>query len=132
HEAPDIDAEGRKGRAQEGVEGLLKPQAQRVRQPEGRLKIEISIEDQQRTIESTHLLVATGRVPNSDRLNLKVAGIETDAQGFIRVNNRLETNVAGVYALGDVKGGPAFTHISYDDFRRIRATVLEKKNVTTD
>src|SRR5207237_8818830 len=71
------------------------------------------------------------RVPNSDRLNLKVAGVETDAQGFIRVNNRLETNVAGVYALGDVKGGPAFTHISYDDFRAIRANVLESKNVTT-
>ena len=131
-EDPDIAAEVTKILQQEGVEVLLKAKAQRVRQSEGRLKIEIRIEDQQRTIESTHLLVATGRVPNSDRLNLKVAGVETDAQGFIRVNNRLETNVAGVYALGDVKGGPAFTHISYDDFRVIRANVLEKKNVTTD
>jgi len=131
-EDPDIADEVTKILRQEGVEVLLKAKAQRVRQSEGRLKMEIRIKDQQRTIEGTHLLVATGRVPNSDRLNLKEADVETDAQGFIRVNNRLETNVAGVYALGDVKGGPAFTHISYDDFRVIRANVLEKKNVTTD
>jgi len=131
-EDPDIADEVAKILQQEGVEVLLKAKAQRVRQSEGRLKMEIRIENQQRTIEGTNLLVATGRVPNSDRLNLKVAGVETDAQGFIRVNNRLETNVAGVYALGDVKGGPAFTHISYDDFRVLRANVLEKKNVTAD
>src|SRR5437868_7432393 len=131
-EDPDIADEVTKILRQEGVEVLLKAKAQRVRQSEGRLKMEIRIKDQQRTIEGTHLLVATGRVPNSDRLNLKEADVETDAQGFIRVNNRLETNVAGVYAFGDVKGGPAFTHISYDDFRVIRANVLEKKNVTTD
>jgi len=131
-EDPDIADEVAKILQQEGVEVLLKAKAQHVRQSEGRLKMEIRIENQQRTIEGTNLLVATGRVPNSDRLNLKVAGVETDAQGFIRVNNRLETNVAGVYALGDVKGGPAFTHISYDDFRVIRANVLEKKNVTAD
>src|SRR5438132_4168937 len=77
-EDPDIAAEVTKILQQEGVEVLLKAKAQRVRQSEGRLKIEIRIEDQQRTIESTHLLVATDSVPNSDRLNLKVAGVETD------------------------------------------------------
>jgi len=63
---------------------------------------------------------------------LTAAGIETDAKGFLKTNNRLETNVAGIYALGDIKGGPAFTHISYDDFRIIRANIIEKKNVTID
>jgi pyruvate/2-oxoglutarate dehydrogenase complex dihydrolipoamide dehydrogenase (E3) component len=77
-------------------------------------------------------LVAIGRTPNSDTLNLPAAAIETDARGFIRVNNRLETNVRGVYALGDIKGGPAFTHISYDDFRIIRANLIENKNATIE
>jgi pyruvate/2-oxoglutarate dehydrogenase complex dihydrolipoamide dehydrogenase (E3) component len=76
-------------------------------------------------------LVATGRVPNSDALNLAAAGIQTDDRGFIKVNDRLETTASGVYALGDIKGGPAFTHISYDDFRIIRANLLEKKNAST-
>jgi pyruvate/2-oxoglutarate dehydrogenase complex dihydrolipoamide dehydrogenase (E3) component len=77
------------------------------------------------------LLVATGRTPNSDSLNLAAAGVQTDDRGFIRVNERLETSVAGIYALGDIKGGPAFTHISYDDFRILRANLLEGKSATT-
>ena len=75
--------------------------------------------------------MATGRVPNSDTLNLEAAGIQTDARGFIKVNDRLETTASGIYALGDIKGGPAFTHISYDDFRIIRANLLEKKSAST-
>jgi pyruvate/2-oxoglutarate dehydrogenase complex dihydrolipoamide dehydrogenase (E3) component len=67
------------------------------------------------TITGSHLLLATGRRPNTDDLGLDMAGVETDAQGFIRVNERLETNMPGIWAMGDVKGGPAFTHISYDD-----------------
>jgi len=55
-----------------------------------------------------------------------------DEHGFIKVNNRLETTAPGVYGLGDVKGGPQFTHISYDDFRIIRSNLLEGGNATTD
>jgi pyruvate/2-oxoglutarate dehydrogenase complex dihydrolipoamide dehydrogenase (E3) component len=69
-------------------------------------------------------------VPNTDTLNVGAAGIAVDDHGFIRTNDRLETSVADVYALGDIKGGPAFTHISYDDFRIIRSNVIEKKSVT--
>ena len=65
-------------------------------------------------------------------MNLAAAGVETDKQGNVKVNNKLETNVPGVYALGDVKGGPQFTHISYDDFRIIRTNLLEGGNATTD
>jgi pyruvate/2-oxoglutarate dehydrogenase complex dihydrolipoamide dehydrogenase (E3) component len=64
-------------------------------------------------------------VPNTNSLNLPAAGIEVDDRGFIPVDDRLETSVPGVYALGDVTGGPAFTHISYDDFRILRANLLE-------
>jgi pyruvate/2-oxoglutarate dehydrogenase complex dihydrolipoamide dehydrogenase (E3) component len=82
------------------------------------------------TIEGSHLLVATGRVPNTEALDLAAAGITLDDKGFIRVDDRLETNVAGVYALGDVKGGPAFTHISYDDYRILRANLLDGGHAT--
>lgn len=71
------------------------------------------------------ILIAAGRVPNSDGLNLDAVGIETDGRGFIRVDDSLETNVRGVYALGDINGGPAFTHVSYDDFRILRDNLLE-------
>jgi len=78
------------------------------------------------------LLAAAGRVPNSEALNLSVVGVRTDRQGFIKVNERLETSAPGIYALGDVKGGPQFTHISYDDFRIIRKNLLEGGDATTN
>src|SRR4029077_7011775 len=87
---------------------------------------------QSQTLRGSHLLVATGRVPNTDALNVAAAGIATDAKGFIRANSRLETNIEGVYVLGDIKGGPAFTHISYDDFRILRTNLIEKGSASTD
>ena len=75
-------------------------------------------------MDCSHLLVATGRIPNTERLHLAGAGLDVDEGGFIPVNDRLETAAEGVYALGDVKGGPAFTHISYDDFRIVRDNLL--------
>src|SRR5207237_9986049 len=92
----------------------------------------VTTTDEEQTLTGTHLLCAVGRKPNSEDLNLAAAGIETDTDGNIKVNNKLETNVSGVYALGDVKGGPQFTHISYDDFRIIRTNLLEGGNATTD
>ncbi len=77
-------------------------------------------------------MVAAGRVPNTDRLNLGAAGIEVDGRGFIGVNERLETNVPGIYALGDINGGPAFTHISYDDYRILEANLLKGGTATTE
>jgi pyruvate/2-oxoglutarate dehydrogenase complex dihydrolipoamide dehydrogenase (E3) component len=65
-------------------------------------------------------------------LNVTAAGIATDKRGFLQVNSKLETNVAGIYALGDIKGGPAFTHISYDDFRIVRTNLIEKGSASTD
>jgi pyruvate/2-oxoglutarate dehydrogenase complex dihydrolipoamide dehydrogenase (E3) component len=84
-----------------------------------------------RALEGSHLLVAAGRRPNTDGLGLEAAGVETDARGFVKVDERLRTNVPGIYAIGDVNGGPAFTHISYDDFRILRANLLEGGSATT-
>ena len=82
-------------------------------------------------VPGSHLLAAIGRTPNSDTLNLAAAGIAFRPGGAITVNERLETNVAGVYAVGDVNGGPAFTHISYDDFRILRTNLLNGGKATT-
>jgi pyruvate/2-oxoglutarate dehydrogenase complex dihydrolipoamide dehydrogenase (E3) component len=131
-EDADVAEEVAKILREDGIETLLSTNTERVASSGGKVQMDITIPGERRTLEGTHLLVATGRVPNSDTLNLAVAGVETDARGFIRTNNRLETNVEGVYALGDIKGGPAFTHISYDDFRVIRANVIEKRDVTID
>lgn len=81
---------------------------------------------------ASHLLVAAGRTPNSDALDLEAAGVATDERGFVVVNHRLETNVLGIYALGDITGGPAFTHISYDDFRVLRDNLLTGGNRSTE
>lgn len=130
-EDPDVAEEVLKIMREDGVEVLLNAKATRVCQSGGEVRLEIQSPGVGATVVGSHLLVATGRVPNSDSLNLAAAGIQTDQHGFITVNERLETGVDGVYALGDIKGGPAFTHISYDDFRIIRANLLEKKNATT-
>jgi pyruvate/2-oxoglutarate dehydrogenase complex dihydrolipoamide dehydrogenase (E3) component len=130
-EDPDVTQELENILRQDGVKFFLNTKAKRVSQAEGSIRLEIEQQGQAKTVSGSHLLVATGRVPNSDALNLSAAGIETDDRGFIKVNDRLETTASGVYALGDVKGGPAFTHISYDDFRIIRANLLEKKSRTT-
>lgn len=81
-------------------------------------------------LKGSHVLAAAGRIPNSDDLGLAAAGVEMDDAGFIKVNERLETNVPGVYAMGDVKGGPAFTHIAYDDYRVLKANLLERGQAT--
>ena len=75
-------------------------------------------------IKGSHLLVATGRIPNTEDLRFEAAGIDQDKKGFIRVNEKLQTSVSHIYAIGDVKGGPAFTHISYDDYLIIRDNLL--------
>ncbi len=83
-------------------------------------------------IEGSHLLLATGRTPNSGELGLDRAGINTDARGFIIVNDQLETNVPGVYALGDVNGRGAFTHTSWNDYEIVAANFFdgESRRVT--
>src|SRR5260370_5746363 len=127
-EDPDIAEEIAKILRQDGVEIVLNAKATRVGQADGGIRLEVEQQGRSTTLAGSHLLVATGRVPNSDTLNLAAAQLQTDDRGFIKVNDRLETTASGVYALGHIEGGPAFTHISYDDFRSIRANLIEKQN----
>ena len=116
----------------DGIELLLETQSLRTRETaDGQIALDVRSPEGEHTIVASHLLVAAGRVPNTDSLDLVATGLGTDKRGFIAVNDRLETDVRGIYALGDVNGGPAFTHVSYDDFRVVRANLLEDGEATT-
>jgi pyruvate/2-oxoglutarate dehydrogenase complex dihydrolipoamide dehydrogenase (E3) component len=130
-EDPDVADEVAKILREDGVTVLLSSEATHAERRSGGLRLTVRTPDGDQTIDGSHLLTAAGRTPNTDSLNLSAAGIETDKHGSVKVNDRLETNVPGVYAIGDVKGGPQFTHISYDDFRIIRVNVIEGGDATT-
>jgi pyruvate/2-oxoglutarate dehydrogenase complex dihydrolipoamide dehydrogenase (E3) component len=95
------------------------------------VQVEVRAGGAEHAIRGSHLLVAVGRTPNTDALCVRAAGLETDESDYLRVNDRLETNVPGVYALGDIAGSPPFTHIAYDDYRVIRTNILEGGNAST-
>ena len=123
-EDPDVAAEVCKLLQMDGIEILLETEAAGVHASTSGVGLKLRGPAGERTVTGSHLLIATGRVPNSEQLNLAAAGVGVDARGFIPVDDRLQTNVPGVYALGDVNGGPAFTHIAYDDYRIVRNNLL--------
>ncbi len=117
---------------EDGIEILLDAEAKEAAAgSNGGVRLTLGTPNGERLLEGSHLLVAIGRKPNSDSLDLDQAGVKMDERGFIRVDERLATNVPGIYAIGDVNGGPAFTHVSYDDFRILRTNLLEGGNATT-
>ena len=117
---------------EDGIEVLLGADTLRVGSgPGGEIALTVRAAEGEQTLTGSHLLVAVGRTPNTDRLNLGAAGVATDKRGYIQVNERLETTVSGIYAIGDVNGGPAFTHISYDDFRILRTNLIGGGDATT-
>jgi pyruvate/2-oxoglutarate dehydrogenase complex dihydrolipoamide dehydrogenase (E3) component len=125
-EDADIATEVDKILREDGIDVLLQTSVVRIAQTsDGHVQVTVRSVDGERVITGSHLLSAAGRVPNTERLNLEVAGVHVSEKGYVYVNDRLETNVPGIYALGDVKGGPAFTHISYDDFRILRTNLIE-------
>jgi pyruvate/2-oxoglutarate dehydrogenase complex dihydrolipoamide dehydrogenase (E3) component len=131
-EDADVAAEVLAILKQDGIEVLLNAKAERFGRAGGQIELTVQCGREMRTLEGSHVLCAIGRMPNTDSLNVRAAGIATDEHGFIKVNGKLETTVEGVYALGDIKGGPAFTHISYDDFRILRTNLIEKGSATTE
>jgi pyruvate/2-oxoglutarate dehydrogenase complex dihydrolipoamide dehydrogenase (E3) component len=131
-EDPEIAAELQRVLEEEDITFLLNARATRVEQDGGAIVVSVDRPSSPAVASGSHLLVAVGRRPNTDDLGLEKAGIEMDSSGFIKVNSRLETNVPGIWALGDVKGGPAFTHISYNDFQIVDANLTQGKNLTTE
>ena len=137
-EDPEIAAELQKVLEAEGIVFHLNANTTRVARAangvgkDQHLTLAVDIGGASTQISGSQLLIAGGRLPNSDDLGLEHAGVERDDKGFIKVNGRLETSVAGIWALGDVKGGPAFTHISYNDFQIVYGNLIEGKNLSIE
>ena len=115
----------------DGLHFLLNCSVEMVEKAGKKVKVTYSKDDKKTSISGTHLLVATGRESNADGLNVKAAGIKLDKKGYIKVNKKLETNIEGIYALGDINGGPQFTHIAYNDFVILRTNLLHKGTAST-
>lgn len=132
-EDEDISEEIRKIFMEDGINVLLKADANGVaKSNRGTISVSIKSGSADHEIKGSHLLIAAGVLPNTQKLNLDSAGVKTNLSRYIIVNDKLETSTDGIYALGDVKGGPAFTHISYDDYRIIKGNLLENKNLSTN
>jgi pyruvate/2-oxoglutarate dehydrogenase complex dihydrolipoamide dehydrogenase (E3) component len=132
HEDPDVTTELQKALETEGIEFRLKSNPVQVERKGSQIRVTLGTGNQIATIDGTHLLAVTGRRPNTDDLSLEKIGVEVDSRGHVKVNERLETTVPGIWALGDVKGGPAFTHISFNDYQIVYANVVESKNLTIE
>jgi pyruvate/2-oxoglutarate dehydrogenase complex dihydrolipoamide dehydrogenase (E3) component len=130
-EDADITGELQKALEKEDIRFLLEATPTRVDKQKNQIALVVKTGSRSETLGGSHLLVATGRRPNTDDLGLDAAGVRLTKEGFIEVNERLETNVPGIWALGDVKGGPAFTHISYNDYQIVYANLIEGKKRST-
>ena len=130
HEDEDVSAEMQKILELESIKVLNNTEAVKFKQKTGgKITVTISQKGEESKIRCSHVLVAIGRKAQTEALNLPSAGIETDEHGNIKVNDKLETSAAGVYALGDAKGGPAFTHISYNDYTIVYRNLIEKADM---
>ncbi|GED89034.1 mercuric reductase [Streptomyces sp. 6-11-2] len=115
----------------DGITVLTSTTPDRIEEADGGVRLTVRTPDGEQQVEGSHLLSATGRVPNTEALAPAAAGIRLRDNGFIEVDEHLETSVPGVYAMGDVKGGPAFTHLSYDDYRILHANLLGHEKAST-
>src|SRR5215472_1085731 len=115
----------------DGITIMTSSTGVRVEPADGHLRLTVRARDGEQQIDGSHLLSAIGRIPNTEALIPEAAGIHLNDGGFIDVDEYLETSVPGVYAMGDVKGGPAFTHLSYDDYRILHANLLTHEKAST-
>lgn len=128
---PDMAIAVQKLLERDGIEFLLKTKVLRVDGAGNETILQIQVADRLLSLQGSHLLVAVGRAPNTDSLNLAAAGVATDTRGFIQVNDRLETNIPGIWALGDINGGPQYTHVSLDDYRIVKANLIDGSERST-
>ncbi len=116
---------------EEGITILSGVEINKVeKSPEGKITVIVKKENQLQRITALHLLIAAGRSPQTKALNLEITGVEVDEKGYIKVNDKLETTAPGIYALGDVKPGPAFTHIAYNDHLVVLKNLLENAHLS--
>ena len=131
-EDPDICEGLRSVLAEEGIDILLNARVKSVSGKSGdSVSVVVEQDGMEKLLKGSHILVATGRNPNTEGLGLELTGVELTERGYIKVNERLETTAPGVWAIGEVAGSPQFTHISIDDFRVVHANLTGGNRVTT-
>jgi len=128
----DVSEEITKILEDEGLEILTETSIERINKKDGKISITLKAKGKSKHIKATHILIAAGRAPQTESLQLNIAGVKTDDKGNVTVNDQLETNVKGIYALGDVKGGPAFTHIAYNDYTIVYRNLIEKAKLSIE
>ncbi|HDR9159472.1 FAD-containing oxidoreductase [Burkholderia vietnamiensis] len=111
--------------AGEGIDVQLGANCLRARRDGERVVVGLDCDGGGREVAGSHLLLAVGRVPNTDDLGLERAGVATDSRGYITVDEQLRTNVPGIWALGDCNGRGAFTHTAYNDYEIVAANLLD-------
>jgi len=132
-EDPDVANEIQRILSEEGIQFLLAAQVLDIHGRSGeKLWVRVRTPSDEQEIEGSDILVAAGRIPNTKGIGLEEAGVELDARGYIRVNERLETTAPDVWAMGDCAGSPQFTHVAGDDFRIIRDNLAGGKRGTRD
>ncbi len=125
-EDPDIAGAVLEVLEQDGIEVELNAEPVGIARAGGAIEVQVQRKGADTfTIQGTHILAAAGRVPNTDSLDAGKTGLELDKRGYIRTNDRLETDVPGIYAIGDIRPGPKFTHISYDDYRVLKTNLID-------
>src|SRR6516164_5784400 len=111
----------------EGIEFRLNSKITRIERANGQISVRLDKD----AIVATHLFVATGRRPNTDDLGLETVGVKASEHGLVEVDNRLATNVQGIWAAGDIRGGPMFTHTAWDDYRILQSRLVGDGSRTT-
>jgi pyruvate/2-oxoglutarate dehydrogenase complex dihydrolipoamide dehydrogenase (E3) component len=124
-EDDDVSAAIREILEAEGIAFRLNAKCLALRRRDAGVVLDLSCEEEPRQVAGSHVLLAVGRVPNTDDLGLEMAGVATDPRGYITVDDQLRTNVPGIWALGDANGRGAFTHTSYNDYEIVAANVLD-------
>jgi len=132
-EDPDVAEAVRAIFADDGIDVVLDAALEAVEgRSGGQVGVRLRVRGAQREIEGSDLLVAAGRTPNTGGIGLEGAGIALDLRGYVKVNERLETTAAGVWAMGECAGSPQFTHVAFDDFRVVRDNLAGRSRTTRD
>jgi pyruvate/2-oxoglutarate dehydrogenase complex dihydrolipoamide dehydrogenase (E3) component len=125
HEDEDVSACVQSILEAEGIQIRTSAECIHLKPHEDGVEVGISCTSGEPRVIGSHVLLAVGRVPNTDDLGLDKAGVATDERGYIRVDDELRTNVPGIYALGDCNGRGAFTHTAYNDYEIVAANLLD-------
>ena len=130
-EDPDVSAAIESVFREDGIELVLGADTYDVAGKSGeRVRLRLRTAQGEQSVEGSDLLVATGRTPNTSGIDVEAAGIELDTHGFVKVDERLRTTASGVWALGECAGSAQFTHVSFDDFRVVRAELAGTPRTT--